>query len=242
MIGMGTIVNTLAVMLGAVVGLFLKNGINKSMEATIKLAIGISTMFIGIGGTLSEMLTINKGKLEVNGLMLLIISMTIGTILGELIGIEEKLKSLGDRLKSILKIKADDTKFVNAFVTNTLIICVGAMAIVGSIKDGLQSDPSILYAKSILDAIISIILASTLGIGALFAAIPLFIYQGGITLFARTISGFLNDSLIQNISYIGSVLIFAIGLNMVIKKEIKVGNMLPALLIPIIYEVIINLF
>lgn len=235
MIGSGTIVNTLAVVVGGILGLFVKNLISKSMEKSIMSALGISTMFIGIGGTLSEMFVIDANVIKTKGIMLLIISITLGTIVGELLDIEGKLATIGDKIKNLMNVKEDDS-FVSAFVTTTLIICVGAMAIVGAIKDGLTNDPSILYAKSILDGLISVILASSLGMGTIVAAIPLFLYQGSITVFAKLISKYLSPELIGNLSYVGSVLIFAIGLNMIVERRIKVGNMLPALLVPIVYE------
>ena len=173
--------------------------------------------------------------------MLMISSLVIGTIIGELLKIEDHLDRLGEKLKKTFKAE-NNHGFVNGFVTNALVVCVGAMAVVGSLEEGLTGDFSTLFAKAMLDCIISLVFASTLGLGVLFAAVPLLIYQGSITLLAGAISPIMSDVLISNLSYIGSVLIFAIGLNLLFSTRIKVGNMIPALLIPIAYEVIQVIF
>ena len=236
---MGTIINTAAVVLGAFLGLILNRRVNKALLDNIMKAVGVSVMFIGISGALTGMLKIQNGKIDSTGAMLLIISLVLGTLIGELIKIEDRLESIGEKLKKAVKSKSDG-KFVDGFVTTTLITCVGAMAIVGALEDGLTGDYSMLLAKSLLDGIVAIILASTMGLGVLFSAIPLFVYQGAITLLSGVISPVLSDNLILNLSYIGSALIFSIGVNQVFGKKLKTGNMLPALLIPIIYEIIIN--
>ncbi len=236
---MGTIINTAAVVLGALLGLILNRRVNKALLDNIMKAVGVSVMFIGISGALTGMLKIQNGKIDSTGAMLLIISLVLGTLIGELIKIEDRLESIGEKLKKAVKSKSDG-KFVDGFVTTTLITCVGAMAIVGALEDGLTGDYSMLLAKSLLDGIVAIILASTMGLGVLFSAIPLFVYQGAITLLSGVISPVLSDNLILNLSYIGSALIFSIGVNQVFGKKLKTGNMLPALLIPIIYEIIIN--
>lgn len=236
---MGTIINTAAVVLGALLGLILNRRVNKALLDNIMKAVGVSVMFIGISGALTGMLKIQNGKIDSTGTMLLIISLVLGTLIGELIKIEDRLESIGEKLKKAVKSKSDG-KFVDGFVTTTLITCVGAMAIVGALEDGLTGDYSMLLAKSLLDGIVAIILASTMGLGVLFSAIPLFVYQGAITLLSGVISPVLSDNLILNLSYIGSALIFSIGVNQVFGKKLKTGNMLPALLIPIIYEIIIN--
>lgn len=236
---MGTLINTAAVVLGALLGLILNRRVNKALLDNIMKAVGVSVMFIGISGALTGMLKIQNGKIDSTGAMLLIISLVLGTLIGELIKIEDRLESIGEKLKKAVKSKSDG-KFVDGFVTTTLITCVGAMAIVGALEDGLTGDYSMLLAKSLLDGIVAIILASTMGLGVLFSAIPLFVYQGAITLLSGVISPVLSDNLILNLSYIGSALIFSIGVNQVFGKKLKTGNMLPALLIPIIYEIILN--
>lgn len=233
--GLGTIINTIAILVGGFIGLFVKKGINQKVLDSVMRAIGVAVMFVGISGALTGLLKIDSGTLNTSGTMLMIISLILGTFIGELLKIEDKLESIGEKLKSKVKVK-DGTNFVEGFVTTTLIFCVGAMAIVGSIQDGLTGDYTMLAAKSILDGIMALIIASTMGVGALFSAIPVAIYQGSITILAEFISPILSQELILNLSYIGSTLIFCIGVNQLFGKKIKTGNMLPALLIPVIYE------
>ena len=233
--GIGTLINVIAILIGGLIGLFVKKGLNQKVLDSVMRAIGVAVMFVGISGALTGLLKVEGGALNTSGTMLMIISLILGTFIGELIKIEDRLESIGESLKNKVKVK-DGGNFVEAFVTTTLIFCVGAMAIVGSIQDGLTGDYTMLAAKSILDGILALIVASTMGVGALFSAIPVFIYQGGITLLAEFISPILSEELILNLSYIGSTLIFGIGVNQVFGKKIKTGNMLPALLIPIIYE------
>lgn len=234
--GLGTIINVVAILICGGIGLFIKKGLNQKIIDSVMRGIGVAVMFIGISGTLTGLLKVNTdGSIETQGAMMLIISLILGTFLGELLKIEDRLESVGDFLKSKVKSK-DGGNFTEAFVSTTLIFCVGAMAIVGSLNDGLTGDYSMLAAKSVLDGMIALITASTLGVGALFSVIPVAIYQGGITLLAEFISPILSEQLISNLSYVGSALIFGIGVNQVFGKKIKTGNMLPALLIPIIYE------
>lgn len=234
MIGIGTIVNTAAVIAGGGVGLILKRGINDRLQDTMIKTLGTATVFIGISGALVEMFALQDGKLTSSGTMLMVISLTIGAIVGELLQIEEKMEGLGETLKRIFHMQGEE-RFVDGFLTNALVICVGAMAIVGALQDGIKGDPSMLFAKAILDAMISAMFAAAMGIGVLFAAIPLFVYQMGITLLGTLISGYLSEAIISNMSFIGSVLIFLVGVNLLWGKQIRVGNLLPALLIPIIY-------
>lgn len=239
--GLGTLINTAAVLVGGIIGLFLKKGLNQKLMDSIMKAIGVAVMFVGISGALTGLLKIGEnGAIETSGTMLMIISLILGTFIGELLKIEDRLEAVGEKLKKAVKSK-DCGNFVEGFVTTTLIFCVGAMAIVGALEDGLTGNFSMLAAKSVLDGIMAIIVASTMGVGVLFSAIPVFLYQGAITLLAEFISPVLSDQLILNLSYIGSALIFGIGINQVFGKKIKTGNMLPALLVPIIYELITKL-
>ena len=239
--GLGTIINTAAIVLGTLVGLLLKKGFSQKLADSLMKAIGVSVMFIGISGALTGLLAVGKnGALQTQGTMLMIISLVIGTLAGEFLKIEDRLERIGEKLKTAVKSK-DGSNFVEAFVTTTLVFCVGAMAIVGSLEDGLTGNFSMLAAKSLLDGIMAIIVASTMGIGVLFSAIPVFVYQGAITLLAEFISPILSDELVLNLSFIGSTLIFCIGINQVFGKKIKTGNMLPALLVPIIYELFTKL-
>lgn len=237
MAGIGTIVNTLAVVVGGIIGLFLKKGISENLQSALTKSIGVAVMLIGISGTLQEMFSVQDGSISTDGTIMLIISLVLGTFVGTLIDIERRLEGIGEKLKKFAK-SGDNSRFVEGFVTNTLVICVGAMAIVGSLNDGLHHDPTMLYAKSILDGVMAIVFASTMGVGAVFAALPMFIYQGGITLLSSLISSYLTDTMISNLSCVGSALIMVIGMNMALGAKIKTGNMLPALIVPILWTLI----
>jgi uncharacterized membrane protein YqgA involved in biofilm formation len=206
-------------------------------------ALGLAVMFIGISGALQGLITVNKDGLETRNIMLMIVSLAVGAFIGEMIDLERRMEGMGEFLKAKLKVKGEKGQdFVEGFVNSTLLFCVGAMAIIGSLRDGLTGNADMLYSKALLDGTASIFYASTLGIGVFFSVIPLGIYQGLITLSAKLIKPFLSDQLILNISFIGSVLIFGIGVNMIFGKKIKCGNILPAILIPIVYEFIKKLF
>ena len=235
MIGLGTIVNTAAVIVGGLLGLLLKKGVAEKFQKILMQALGLATIFIGASGVLKYMLVIENGSLTTRGTMLLIFSLVIGCLLGQWLDIESKMEALGVKLKAAVRIK-NDNRFVEGFVTTSLIICVGAMAIVGAMQDGLSGDSSMLIAKSMLDFALVVILASTYGVGAAFSALPFFIYQGAITLIAALFGAVIRDSLIETLSFVGSALIFCVGVNLVKEKTFRVANMLPALLIPILWE------
>lgn len=235
MIGLGTIVNTAAVVLGGGLGLLLKNGIAKKFETILMQALGLATVFIGAGGVLKYMLVVEDGNIATRGTMLLIFSLVIGCILGQLLDIESQMEKLGIKLKTAVRIN-NDNRFVEGFVNTSLIICVGAMAIVGAMEDGLSGDSSTLIAKAVLDFALVVILASTYGVGAMFSAIPIFVYQGAITVIAAMFGAVISDVLIGELSFVGSALIFCVGVNLVREKTFRVANMLPALLIPIVVE------
>ncbi len=240
MIGLGTIINFSAVILGGIIGILFKKGINEQIQKTLMQACGVAVIFIGISGTLEHMLIISDNSIQVQGTMLLIFSLVIGTIIGELLKIEQKMDNLGTKIKKIAK-RENDSLFVDGFVNVSLIICVGAMAIVGSIQDGINGDYSMLVAKSILDCIIVMVFASTYGIGAAFAAIPILLYQGAITLIAAFAGSFVSDQLLADLSFIGSALIFCVGVNVAFGKKFKVASMLPAILIPVFRLIILGL-
>ena len=235
MIGLGTITNTIAVILGGILGLLLKNGIAKRFENILMQALGLATAFIGISGVLKYMLIVDNGVLSTQGSMLLILSLVIGSMLGEWIDIEAKTEKLGIKLKTLAKVN-NDNRFVDGFVTTSLIICVGAMAIIGAMQDGLTGDSSMLMAKSLLDFVIVIILAAAYGVGAIFSAIPIFVYQGAITLIAALFGSIISEALIAQLSFVGNALVFCVGVNLVREKTFRVANMLPALLIPVFVE------
>ena len=219
---LGTIVNALAIVAGTALGLILKSGIRDNYRETIMNAIGLSVLLIGM-----------IGAIKTNNLLLLIFSLAIGSAIGEALKIEDRLAGLGRLIES--KTSSTDGSVAKAFVTASLVFCVGSMAIVGSIESGLTGNHQTLFAKAVLDGIVSIFLSSTLGFGVIFSAAAVFVYQGIITLLSSSLKAFLTDAMIQEISAVGGVLIMAIGLNMLNIKKIKVGNMLPAIVLPFLY-------
>lgn len=239
MIGLGTLVNMAAIIAGASAGLIIKGRLQPRFQDTIMKALGLAVMFIGLSGALQGLLIIEENKLQSENIMLMVVSLAIGAFAGELIDIESKLDSLGEKIKNSLRVKGEKgNNFVEGFVSSSLLFCIGAMAIIGSLNDGLSGDASILYAKGFIDGVVAIFFSSTLGLGVFFSILPLGIYQGAITLSAKFIEPYLNEQLISNVSFIGSVLIFGIGINMIFGKKIKCGNLLPAVLVPVAYEII----
>lgn len=236
MIGLGTIINTAAVILGGILGILLKSGITKRFEKILMQANGLAVIFIGVSGALKHMLVIENNTISTQGTMLLIFSLVLGSLLGEWINIEGKMEIIGEKLKNLVRAK-NDNRFVDGFVTTSLIICIGAMAIVGAMQDGLTGDSSMLVAKALLDFIIVAILSATYGIGAAFSAIPIFVYQGSITLIAAIFGSIITDVLISELSFVGSTLIFCVGVNLIREKTFRVANMLPALLVPVFVEI-----
>jgi uncharacterized membrane protein YqgA involved in biofilm formation len=236
MIGLGTIINTAAVAIGGLLGMLLKKGIAQRFEKILMQALGLATIFIGAGGVFKYMLTFENGAFDTRGTMLLIFSLVIGCVLGQLLDIESKMETLGAKLKAAVG-RQNDSLFVEGFVTTSLIICVGAMAIVGAMEDGLSGNSSTLIAKALLDFALVAIMASTYGAGAVFSAVPIFLYQGAITLIAALFGAIISPALIAQLSFVGSALIFCVGVNLVREKTFNVANMLPALLIPVLAEI-----
>lgn len=234
MIGIGTLVNTALVIVGGITGLLLKQRLSRRFQDTIVQAIGLAVIFIGVSGTLEKMLVPGKDGLTTHGSILAIGVLVGGAIIGELLNIEQRFENLGARLKRRFASK-DDTRFVDGFVTATLTICVGAMAIIGSLQDGLAHDPSMLFTKALLDGFIVAIFSAAFGIGPIFAAIPLFVLQGSITLLAGLVAPYLTDEIISNLSFIGNMLIFCVGINLLFPVKIKVANLLPSLVLVIIW-------
>lgn len=236
--GIGTIVNCAAIICGALLGILIKGGLAKRFEDIILSAIGLSVLFIGLGGALSGFLTITDGSLAPQYTMLMVFSLVFGAVLGEALNVEDRLARLGEWIQKRVPAKYAGNTFVEGFVTASMLFCVGAMAIVGSLEDGLNGNPSILFAKSVLDGISSILFAASLGIGVAVSAGPLLIYQGTITLLAQFLRPLLSESLILQMSCVGSILIFCIGVNMLFRTKIKVGNLLPAIFLPILFALL----
>ena len=240
--GLGTIINCATVLVGSLIGILIKGGLPKRFEATIFSSVGLAVMFIGLGGALSGLMTISEAALGTQYTMGMVLSLVFGSIVGEALDIETRLDHLGEWIKGKMPKKLAGKTFVDGFVTASMLFCVGAMAVVGSLEDGLNGDYSILAAKSVLDGISSLLFAASLGFGVAMSILPLALYQGGITLLAQFVKPYMTDALITQMSCVGSVLIFAIGINMIFGKKIKVGNLLPAILFPIIFTLIKAVF
>lgn len=237
MTGLGTIVNAAAIITGGISGTLLRSGLPERFRNTIMQALGLSVLMIGLSGALQGMYMVTcAGTLSREYIMLMIFSLVGGALLGELMNIEEKLEKTGQWIQN--RYLKNSGNFAEGFVTASLVYCVGAMAIVGSLEDGLTGATGTLFAKSVLDGVSSVIFAATFGIGVAFSAIPVFVYQGTITLLAGFIKPWLTDTVISQTSLVGSVLIMAIGFNILEVKRIKVGNLLPAIFIPFVYYII----
>jgi len=222
---LGTIVNSLAIVVGGLIGFFFKNIISEKLSDSLLKASAMAVIAVGI-----------KLTLVGEDLTLLIVALILGTLIGELIDIEGKLDNLGAMVES--KFKNKESNITQGFVSCTLVYCVGSMAIVGSIQSGLTGNHEILFSKAVLDGIISISMAVSMGIGVVFSSISVFIYQGSITILAQFLESVLSDAVVSEMTSIGGVMIMAIGLNFLEIKRIKVGNMIPAVFIPIIYFMI----
>ena len=189
-----------------------KSKISKRFQDIIMQVMGLAVMFIGASGALRGIFTVKDGFLETGGTMLMIASLTIGALLGELINIEAQMERFGEWLKDKAK-SSGDTKFVEGFVTASLTVCIGAMAIVGSIEDGISGNHDTLFAKAVLDLVIVMVCVA-------FSAIPVAILQGTVTICAGFIAPIMNDSIIANISFIGSILIFCVGVILIFNRSI----------------------
>ncbi len=229
---LGTIVNALAIIGGSLVGFFFKKGIPEKYNETVIHSLSLAVILIGI-----------LNALKANDILLLIFSLAIGSIVGEFLRIEEKLEKLGDTIQDKVGglFSSSESNISKGFVNTSLIYCIGAMAIMGSLESGLTNNHQTLYAKSVIDGISAIAFTSSMGIGVLFSSVSVFLYQGFITITASFMKQFLIDSVVTDMSAVGGLLIFAIGLNMLQIKRIKVGNMLPSIFIPLIFYIIKSL-
>lgn len=235
---LGVLINGAACLFGGLIGLFFKKGIPESIEKSINKAMGIVVVVIGLNGVISNMFQIGSdGKLHSSGELLLVISFAIGTLVGELLKLDDKINTFSNKIENRFKIKG----FTVGFVTSSSIFCIGAMGIIGSMTSGLTGDNSILITKSIIDFVIAIVLAASLGFGVMFSFIPVIVYQGTIALFAGLLSNILVGELLTWVCAVGFILIICVGLNILADIKFKTVNMLPSLLIPIIYYGILQI-
>ena len=233
MYGLGTIINTAAIVAGGAGGALFGRFLKENVQDTLTRVCGVSTLFIAITGALEQMLTIENGAIVSGGAMLMILCLTIGAVIGELLNLEGVFERFGEWLKRKTG-NAKDKRFVDAFVTASLTVCIGAMAIVGSIEDGISGDYSILATKAVLDFIIIMVMSCSMGRGAVFSAIPVAILQGSITALAGLVRPLMTEAALNNLSMVGNVLIFCVGINLVWGKKVRVANLLPAIVIAVI--------
>ena len=233
MYGLGTIINTAAIVAGGAGGALFGRFLKENVQDTLTKVCGVSTLFIAITGALEQMLTVENGAIVSHGAMLVIGCLTIGAVIGELLNLEGAFERFGEWIK--LKTgNARDKRFVDAFVTASLTVCIGAMAIVGSIEDGISGDYSILATKAVLDFIIIMVMSCSMGRGAIFSAIPVAILQGSITVLAGLLRPVMTVGALANLSMVGNVLIFCVGINLIWDKKVRVANLLPSIVAAVI--------
>jgi len=230
MIGCGTLANAGAILLGGFVGLLVGKRLGVRYRETMRLALATAVMFVGIGGTLREMLRVGAdGRLSLTGSLMLVVSLVLGAIVGELLDLDTAFERFAVWLKRVSH-NENDASFVHAFVTASLTFCIGAMAIVGAVEDGVRSDPSLLYLKAVMDGVFTVIMTSAYGRGAVFSAVPVFVYQGLITLLAVFAAPYVTPEAMSRVSLVGNLLIFSVGWNLVHgEKKVRVANLLPSL-------------
>lgn len=233
----GTIVNVVTVILGGFLGILLKKRIKSEITDNVMKAEGVAVLIIGMNGVLTNMLSVGTdGKISESGGLVLLISLALGAFIGEIIKLDDKINSLGKFVEK--KVKSDG--FSKGLVSAFIIFCVGSMSIIGAVNDGLSGDSSVLIVKSTLDFITAMVLASAMGIGVVFACVPLFAYQGTISLFASQIKPLIegNPEMMNQFSMVGYAIIMCIGINFIMGEKIKTANLLPAMLVPVLYNLL----
>lgn len=216
-----TFVNMLAVISGGILGLILRNRLSENIKKITFQSLGLVTIIIGL-----------QMALKVNNILLMIFSLIIGGIIGELLRLDKRFEQAGEFIKRTIKSK--DERFVEGLTTAFLLFCIGSVTIVGAIEEGLKGDRTLLFTKSVLDGFASIALTAVYGVGVMFSIIPMLVFQGGMTILAFYLKDVLSDVVIQEMSAVGGVLILGLGISLLEIKEIKVNNMLPALLLIVI--------
>lgn len=226
---LGTIVNAAAIIIGSLTGIFLEKGISQRYKDIIMHGLGFTVALIGA-----------KMAIQTHNELIIVFSMVSGAMIGETLNIDKILMNLGNKLNELVKAKEDG--FVRAFVTSSLVYCVGAMAVMGSLESGLTGQHKILFAKATIDGISSVIFASTMGIGVAFSSLAVLVYQGGITLLASTVKSLMTEPVLTEMTATGGLLILAIALNILGVKEFKVANLLPALVTAILITALITVY
>ena len=233
MIGLGTIINTIGIIIGGIFGFLFKKVLNERIQDTLRKAVGIAVLFIGICGALEGILVIKDGVIATRHVLLIVVCMALGGLVGELINIDGGFEKFGVWLQKKSG-STGDNKFVEGFVMTSFTVCIGAMAIVGAIEDGIMGDYTILLTKTILDIITVSIMTASLGKGCVFSAIPVFVLQYGVTLLASLLVPVFTPEALTNLSVVGNVLIFCVGLNLVWGNKVRVANFLPAIVFAVV--------
>ena len=230
--GLGSIINAAAIAAAGLAGCLMGSRIPSRIQDSLMTANALAVLFLGIGGAMAGMLRISGSSLATHGTVMMVVSLAAGAVIGEIIDLEKQFTRFGEWLKKRTG-NAKDQNFVNAFVTASLTVCIGAMAVIGSIQDGMYGDHSILISKAII-----LVMSASMGKGCAFSAVPVLLLQGGMTLLARVLQPFMTDTAMANLSCVGSVLIFCVGVNLLFGKRIRVANLLPALLVAVAFAVL----
>ena len=242
MIGLGTIVNAGAIVAGGLAGLVCRRLLQERYQETIIKAMGFAIIVMALGSTLSQMLVVRvspaaegiAASLDTQGTMMMILSLALGALLGELINLEQGFARFGGWLRDRTGNQGDG-RFIDAFVSASLTVCVGAMAILGAIQDGVSGDHGTLFAKAVLDLVIIMMMTASLGKGCIFSAIPVAVLQGTVTLLARTAAPLMTGAAVSNLALVGNVLILCVGVNLIWPKTIRVANVLPAVVVAVLF-------
>ncbi|MFR3998410.1 MAG: DUF554 domain-containing protein [Atopobiaceae bacterium] len=242
MVGLGTLINVACIAAGGLVGLLCRGAITQRLQQALLRSCGVAVMFVGIAGTLEKMLTTSLAAdgtiaLTSGGTMMMVVCLAVGTILGEALDLDTRFEDLGVWLREKTG-SSGDARFVDGFVTASLTVSVGAMAIVGSIQDGLAGDYSTLMLKGALDAIIVCAMAASMGRGCLFSALPVGVLQGSMTALATLLHPIMTEAALANLSLVGSMLVFCVGVNLIWPRTFKPANMLPSVVIAVVYALI----
>lgn len=235
MVGLGTIINVVGIVCGGLLGLAFGKRLPERFQTILIQATSVCVLFLGIGGCMEQMFQLSEGKLVSGGSIMMILCFVLGSIVGELINIDLRLEQFGVWLKEKTG-SSGDTTFVDGFVTASLTVCIGAMAVVGAVQDGIYGNYSILAAKAVLDLIIILVMTASIGKGCIFSAIPVGLFQGLITVLAVFIEPFLTETALANLSLTGSIMIFCIGINLIWDVKIRVANMLPTLVFAVLWD------
>ena len=237
MIGLGTLINVAAIVVGGGIGLAGGKRLSSRAQQTLIRGMAVCVLFVAIGGVMEEMLVVENGALFTRGTLMLVVSIALGGLMGELLDLDRRLEGFGRWLREKSG-NGRDSRFLDGFITATMTVSIGAMAIVGAVEDGIHGDYTILAAKSLMDFVIILVMASSLGKGCLFSAIPVGLLQGSVTLLARLVQPLLTPAALSALALVGSALIFCVGLNLLWEKTIRVDNLLPALVVAAAYALL----